>query len=62
MERDFSGSCAVTSRNPLIHNGATNRTYPPRFDAEGVPPRRFEVLVAVSDGLLATLNFREFLF
>ena len=24
--RDFSGSCTVTSRNPLIHKGATNST------------------------------------
>src|SRR5215210_8693035 len=33
---DFSGSCTVTSRNPLIHNGATNSTKSPRFDVKGV--------------------------
>jgi len=26
MGQDFSGSCAVASRNPLIHEGATNTT------------------------------------
>ena len=26
MGENFSGSCIVTSRNPLIHNGATNGT------------------------------------
>jgi hypothetical protein len=26
MGEDFSGSCNVASRNPLIHNGATNTT------------------------------------
>src|SRR5829696_6159764 len=30
----FSGSCTVTSRNPLIHNGATNGTKSKRFDHE----------------------------
>jgi hypothetical protein len=49
------------SRNRLIHNGATNGTCSARFDAEGVPPRRFCVLVAVSDRLLATANSREFI-
>jgi hypothetical protein len=33
---DFSGSCTVTSRNPLIHIGATNGTKSERFDAKGV--------------------------
>jgi hypothetical protein len=26
MDENFSGSCIVTSRNPLIHNGATTAT------------------------------------
>jgi hypothetical protein len=60
MDEDFSGSCYVASRNRFIHNGATNGTCSAHFDAEGVPPRRFCVLVAVCDGLLATANSREF--
>jgi hypothetical protein len=59
---DFSGSCAVTSRNSLIHNGATTATKSERFDAEGVPPCCCRVLTAASERLLATLNFREFIF
>jgi large repetitive protein len=35
MDEHFSGSCAVTSRNSLIHNGATNGTKSPRFDLKG---------------------------
>jgi hypothetical protein len=38
VSRDFSGSCIVTSRNSLIHNGATTATKSERFDAEGVLP------------------------
>src|SRR5215208_73401 len=59
---EFSGSCVVTSRNSLIHNGATPATKSGRFDAEGVPPCCCRVLSAASERLLATLNFREFLF
>jgi hypothetical protein len=33
MGENFSGSCIVTSRNPLIHKGATNGTKSPDFDA-----------------------------
>jgi hypothetical protein len=62
MSPDFSGSCAVTSRNSLIHNGATTATKSKRFDAEGVPPYCCRVLTAASERLLATMNFREFLF
>jgi hypothetical protein len=58
----FSGSCIVTSRNPLIHIGATTATKSERFDAEGMPPCTSRVLAAASDRLLATVNFREFLF
>ena len=36
MGQDFSGSCSVTSRNPLIQVGATNGTKSERFDAKGV--------------------------
>src|SRR5215211_3243063 len=59
---EFSGSCVVTSRNSLIHNGATPATKSGRFDAEGVPPCCCRVLSAASERLLATLNFREYLF
>jgi len=33
MGRDFSGSCNVASRNPLIHKGATKSTKAPLLDA-----------------------------
>ena len=36
MGEKFSGSCIVTSRNPLIHKDATNGTKSPRTDAKGV--------------------------
>jgi hypothetical protein len=62
MSEDFSGSCDVASRNPLIHDGATNGTNSPCLDAEGVALRRYRVLTAASDGSLATANFRESLF
>jgi hypothetical protein len=62
MGQDFSGSCTVTSRNPLILNGATKGTNSPRFDAEGVPPCRCRVLAAAPDGALVTVNFGEFFF
>ena len=60
MGQDFLGSCAVTSRNPLIHEGATNPTRSTRFDAEGVAPGRPGLLAAALEGVLATPNFREF--
>ena len=62
MGRDFSGSCTVTSRNSLIHEGATTATKSECFDAEGVPPCSRRVLTAASEQLLATVNFAEFLF
>ena len=62
MGEDFSGSRAVTSRNPLIHNGATNSTNAPGFDPGGVALFRCQVITAASDELLATVNFREFYF
>jgi hypothetical protein len=60
--QDFSGSRAVTSRNTLLHNGATNTTWSPRFDSEGVPLCRCQVLATVHGGSLAMANFREYLF
>jgi hypothetical protein len=60
--RKFSGSWAVTSRNGLIHKGATNATWSALLDADGHTPCRSRVLLASLDGALATLNFREFLF
>jgi hypothetical protein len=62
MGENFSGSCIVTSRNPLIHKGATTATKSERFDAEEVPPCRCRVPAAATEGSLATANFREFLF
>jgi hypothetical protein len=62
MGENFSGSCIVTSRNFLIHIGATVATKSERFDAEGVPPCCCRVLTAASERLLATANFAEFRF
>jgi hypothetical protein len=62
IAQDFSGSHTVTSRNPLIQNGATTATKSKSFDAEGVPPCSRRVLTAASERLLATVNFREFYF
>jgi len=62
MGEDFSGSCIVTSRNSLIHNGAITATKSERFDAKGVPPCCCRVLSAASERLLVTVNFGEFLF
>jgi hypothetical protein len=62
MDENFSGSCIVTSRNSLIHNGATPATKSERFDADGVPPCCCRVLSAACERLLATVNFAEFLF
>jgi len=62
MGENFSGSCIVTSRNPLIHNGATTATKSERFDAEEVLPCCCRVISAASERLLATVNFREHFF
>jgi hypothetical protein len=59
MGQDFSGSYTVTSRNPLLHDGATNATWSPRFEANGATPYRYRVVGAALDGSLATANFRE---
>jgi hypothetical protein len=50
MGEDFSGSSTVTSRNSLLRNGATNATWSPHFDAEGVATCRRRVLTAALDG------------
>jgi len=62
MGQDFSGSWSVTSRNSLLHNGVTNATRSPRFDAEGGVPCRSRVWADAPGEALATVNFREFLF
>jgi hypothetical protein len=36
LGENFSGSCIVTSRNPLIHIGATTATKSWRFHPKGV--------------------------
>src|SRR5215212_10642772 len=59
---NFSGSCIVTSRNSLIHNGATTATKSERFGAEWMPPCCCRALTAASERLLAIANFVEFFF
>jgi hypothetical protein len=60
MGEKFSGNCNVASRNALLHNGATNATWSPRFGSEVVLPWRSGALAAELGGTLATPNFREF--
>jgi hypothetical protein len=62
MGENFSGSWSVTSRNFLIHNGATNATWSGRFGTEVVLPSHSRGLRAALGGSLATTNFREFVF
>jgi hypothetical protein len=62
MRQDFSGNCTVTSRNPLIHDGATNPTRSGPKRPEVVPPCRSRVFGDELSGSLATPNFREFFF
>jgi hypothetical protein len=62
MGQDFSGSCTVTSRNLLIHNGATTATKSGGFDPKGVQQGLLSRGWRCVDESLATLNFREFLF
>jgi hypothetical protein len=47
------------SRNPLIHNGATNATWSGHFYPEAVPPWRSGVPGADLGESLATANFYE---
>ena len=58
----FSGSCTVTSRNSLIHNGATNGTKAGRFDPKGVQQGLLSRACRCVEEPLATVNFAEFLF
>ena len=60
MGEDFSGSCTVTSRIPLIQIGATNSTKSARFGAKGVPSCCSRVLGDALEGPFATVNFAEF--
>jgi hypothetical protein len=60
MGEDFSGSCTVTSRNPLIHNGATAATKSERFDPKGGPHSLLSWGCRCIEEPFATLNFREF--
>jgi hypothetical protein len=62
MGENFSGSCIVTSRNPLIHIGATIATKSERFDAKGVLQSLLSRAWQCVEELLATVNFREFIF
>ena len=60
--KEFSSSCAVASRNPLLHIGATKGAKSTRLVVEGVAPCRCRAPAAAPDGLLATVNFGEFIF
>src|SRR5215218_6342288 len=55
----FSGSCTVTSRNSLIHNGATNGTKAGRFDPKGVQQGLLSRACRCVEEPLATANFGE---
>jgi hypothetical protein len=60
--QDFSGSRAVTSRNRLLHDGATNATWSLWLDTEVVPPSPSGVPGAEIGRSLATANFGELSF
>jgi len=62
MGEHFSGSCAVTSRNSLIHNGATNGTKSERFDPKGEQRGLLSWGCRCVEEPFATVNFREFYF
>jgi hypothetical protein len=62
MGEDFSGSCTVTTRNPLIHIGATTATKSERFAAKGVLQRLLSRVCRCVKEQVATVNFGEFLF
>ena len=57
--RNFSGSGTVTSRNPLIHNGATTATKSERFDPKKCTRFFCHGVAAAPDRPFATVNFRE---
>src|SRR5215217_9646429 len=62
MGENFSGSCIVTSRNPLIHIGATPATKSECFDPKGVQQGLLSWGWRCVEESLATANFREFFF
>jgi hypothetical protein len=62
MGQDFSGSCTVTSRNPLIQIGATNGIKSAGFDAKGVQQGLLSRACHCVAEPLATANFGEFFF
>jgi hypothetical protein len=62
MGEDFLGSCTVTSRNHLIHNGATNGTKSGRFDPKGEQQGLLSGVCRCVEEPFATVNFRKFHF
>jgi hypothetical protein len=62
MGEHFLGSCTVTSRNSLIHNGATNGTKLGRFDPKGEQQGLFSRACHCIEEPFATVNFVEFFF
>jgi hypothetical protein len=62
MGENFSGSCIVTSRNPLIHIGATTATKSGRSHPKGVLQGLLSGDSRCVEESLATANFREFLY
>ena len=62
MGENFSGSCTVTSRNLLIHIGATTATKSECFDPKGVQQGLLSWGWRCVEESLATANFREFFF
>src|SRR5829696_9848130 len=59
---EFSGSWTVTSRNPLIHIGATTATKSWYFDPKGVQQSLLSRGCRCVEESLATANFVEFFF
>ena len=59
---EFSGSYIVTSRNSLIHKGATKSTKSLRFGAEGLQHGLSLRAWRCVEEPFATVNFGEFLF
>ena len=62
MGEHFSGSCTVTSRNSLIHNGTTNGTKSERFESKGEQQGLLLRACRCVEEPFATVNFREFHF
>jgi len=60
MGENFSGSCTVTSRNLLIHIGATTATKSGCFDPKGVHQGLLSGGWRCVEESLATANFVEF--